>query len=77
MATEHIIGYVPTGARSEHVDPNDPSIKSLHYEEVDIQGHKSINLKALALSKATLRSPMDGVILYLQGEHSVYILPLQ
>ncbi|KAF9514888.1 hypothetical protein BS47DRAFT_1361442 [Hydnum rufescens UP504] len=61
------MGYVPTGARSEHMNPNDPFIKSLHYEEVDIQGHKSINLKALALSKAALRSPMDGVILYLQG----------
>ncbi|KAF9505308.1 hypothetical protein BS47DRAFT_1354108 [Hydnum rufescens UP504] len=61
------MGYVPTGVSSEHVNPNDPFIKSLHYEEVDIQGHKYINLKALALSKAALRSPMDDVILYLQG----------
>lgn len=72
LGLKRSLGYVPTGTRSESLDPKHPLLKNLHCEEVDIQSDECISLKALVVSKATPQSPTDVIVLYLQGELPSY-----
>ncbi|KDQ20983.1 hypothetical protein BOTBODRAFT_26993 [Botryobasidium botryosum FD-172 SS1] len=74
------MGYAPPGARAETINPSDPLLQRMKWEEIDLESEEGVCLKGMVLQKQkqSTRASAPTIILYLQGNagNTLHRLPV-